>query len=168
MSAALRTRSTWADPQPEIPAREARRILAIDYGRRRIGLAVSDEMGVIAQPLITLVRANRQADVRRLREICRKYAVRHIIVGYPLHMNGEPGEMAVEASRFAKRLEKHLGISAELVDERLTTWEAKQTVPVTETSRRTPGSLDRVAAALLLRDYLRIQHGRLNPPVRRE
>ena len=163
MRTAARTSTTCADPKP-VSTTEARRILAIDYGRKRIGLALSDEMGLTAQPLVTLVRANRQADLRRLREICRKYAVRYIIVGYPLHMTGEAGEMASEASKFAERLEKHLGIPAELVDERLTTWEAKQIFPAAKTSRRAPGSLDRVAAAILLRDYLRMRHDRSNTP----
>ena len=165
MRTAVRASATCVPPR--ISNREARRILAIDYGRKRIGLALSDEMGLTAQPLITLVRANRQADLRRLREICRKYSVRYIIVGYPLHMTGEAGEMAGEASKFAERVEKHLGIPAELVDERLTTWEAKQIISMPKTSRKAPGSLDPVAAAILLRDYLRTHHDLPDTPMRR-
>lgn len=132
-----------------------RRVLAVDYGRKRIGLALSDALGLTAQPLATLNRVNRQNDLRRLREACRTHGVTHIIVGHPLHMTGEAGEMASEAARFAARLEKEIGIQVELVDERLTSWEAAETVRETKSSaRRRRRPLDGVAAAVLLRDYL--------------
>ncbi len=137
------------------PARERRRILALDYGRKRIGLAVSDELRLTAQPLKTLERKNRAEDVRRLREICREQGVARIIVGHPVHMTGEAGPMAEEAARFAARLKKELGIEVELLDERLTSWEAEQTVGGTRSSRgRGRAALDDVAAAILLREYL--------------
>ncbi|MGA8012148.1 MAG: Holliday junction resolvase RuvX [Candidatus Acidiferrales bacterium] len=142
-------------------ADKPRRILAVDYGRKRIGLALSDELGLTAQPLGTLVRVNRQKDLHRLREACRTHGVTHIIVGHPLHMTGEAGEMADEAARFAARLEKEIGIGVELVDERLTSWEAAQTVAETRPSaRRKREPLDDVAAAILLRDYLEQTRGR--------
>jgi putative Holliday junction resolvase len=150
-------------------ADKPRRILSVDYGRKRIGLALSDELGLTAQPLTTLVRVNRQTDLRRLREACRAHGVAHIIVGHPIHMTGEAGEMANEAARFAARLEKETGIGVELVDERLTSWEAKQTVAETRSSvsskkrRREP--LDDVAAAVLLRDYLERTRGRASGDV---
>lgn len=137
------------------PTEKRRRVLAVDYGRKRIGLALSDELGLTAQPLATLVRVNRQNDLRRLREACRTHGVTHIIVGHPLHMTGEAGEMANEAARFAARLQKEIGIGVELVDERLTSWEAEQTLAETKSSaRRRRKPLDDVAAAVLLRDYL--------------
>jgi putative Holliday junction resolvase len=129
------------------------RILAIDYGRKRIGLALSDELGATAQPLLTIVRTNRRELIRRLREICVKHKVAHIVVGHPLHMTGEAGEMAAEAASFATRLSKELKIETKLVDERLTTWEARQTMTETE-SRRKDKPIDAIAAAILLRDYL--------------
>jgi putative holliday junction resolvase len=131
------------------------RILAIDYGRKRIGLALSDELGITAQPLATLERTNRRSDLRRLREICRANSVAHILVGHPIRLNGDAGEMAAEAARFASRLKKELAIEVELVDERLTTWEAEQTVNRSKaSSRRKQQPVDHVAAAILLRDYL--------------
>jgi len=143
-----------------VSAEKPRRVLAVDYGRRRIGLALSDELGLTAQPLATLVRVNRQNDLRRLREACRTHGVTHIIVGHPLHMTGEAGEMANEAARFAARLEKEIGIGVELVDERLTSWEAEQALAETKSSaRRRRKSLDDVAAAVLLRDYLERTRG---------
>jgi len=137
------------------PEGSTSRILAIDYGRKRIGLALSDELGATAQPLATLQRRNRRNDMLRLREICAKHGVARIVVGHPLHITGEAGEMAVEAERFAARLSNELGIETELLDERLTSWEAKQTMAETKSrSRRKEGSVDAIAAAVLLRDYL--------------
>ncbi len=133
----------------------ARRILAIDYGRRRIGLALSDELGLTAQPLDTIVRVNRRADFRRLRQICRDNCVGRIIVGHPLHLGGEYGEMAAETARFAAKLTKEVGIQTELVDERLTSWEAHRMTAASQSSRRRGRQpVDDVAAAILLRDYL--------------
>jgi len=131
------------------------RILAVDYGRKRIGLALSDEFGLTAQPLAILTRTNRRDDLRRLREICRKHEVARIVVGHPVHMTGEKSPMADEAAQFAARLEKEFAIPVELADERLTSWEAEQTVSETHPSqRRGRKALDDVAAAVLLRDYL--------------
>jgi putative holliday junction resolvase len=133
----------------------AQRILAIDYGKKRIGLALSDELGMTAQPLQVLAHKNRKEDVRRLREICRAKGVRLIVVGHPLHITGEAGDMAEEAARFATRLRKELGIPVELADERLTTWEAEQTLAeMGGAKRRKDAPLDDVAAAILLREYL--------------
>jgi putative Holliday junction resolvase len=131
------------------------RILAIDYGRKRIGLALSDELGITAQPLQTLLHKNRRDDLRRLRDICRTLGVTRILVGHPVHMTGETGEMADEAARFAERLRKELGIEVELADERLTSWEAEQTMRGFGSARqRKNASVDAVAAAILLREYL--------------
>jgi len=131
------------------------RILAVDYGRKRIGLALSDELGFTAQPLLTLERSNRRDDMRRLRDICRQHGVARILVGHPLHMTGAAGEMADEAAQFAARLKKEIGIAVELVDERLTSWEADQLMAETKSSSRKKRThLDDVAAALLLREYL--------------
>lgn len=143
---------------------KAARILAIDYGRKRIGLAISDELGLTAQPLVTLVRKNRREDLRRLRDVCRRHGVTRILVGHPLHITGAVGEMADEAARFAARLKKELGIVVELMDERLTTWEAQQTMAeLKSSSRRKRTSVDDVAAAVLLREYLDRRHSQLRP-----
>jgi putative Holliday junction resolvase len=83
-----------------------------------------------------------------------RLGVARIIVGHPLHMSGEAGEMADEAARFAERLKKETGIEVELLDERLTSWEARQVVGEIGPSGRKRESIDDVAAALLLREYL--------------
>jgi putative holliday junction resolvase len=140
-------------------SRPAGRLLAIDYGRKRIGLAVSDELRLTARPLETIHRENRRKDLQQLRKICRELEVTHIIVGRPVHLSGEASEMATEAQAFAKRLESAVDLTVELVDERLTSWEARQTMaranPVSRSKRR---SVDDIAAAVLLRDYLERKH----------
>ena len=146
---------------------EMGRILAIDYGRRRIGLALSDELGATAQPLLTIERTNRRELLRRLREICVKHKVAHIVVGHPLHMTGEAGEMAAEAAAFAMRLSKEVRIETELVDERLTTWEARETMMETK-SRRKGEPIDAIAAAVLLRDYLESHSEKISHDNRRK
>ena len=140
------------------------RILAIDYGRKRICLAISDELQLTAHPLLVMKCANRRDDLRRLRDICRKQGVARILVGQPLHITGEAGEMAQEAARFAARLRKELGIEVDLVDERLTSWEAAQMIAESgSAAHRKAASLDDVAAAIFLREYLERHRGRLQP-----
>jgi len=141
-------------------------ILAIDYGKKRLGLALCDESGVTSRPFATWTRTNRRRDLARLRDLVRQEVVRRIVVGLPLHLDGSPSEMSEEVKRFSERLRKALGIPVDLMDERLSSWEAKQTIsardsrgPVRrgsqgriESKRKTP--LDDVAAAIILRDYL--------------
>ena len=127
-----------------------------------MGLALSDELQMTAQPLLTLVRKNRRNDLGRLREICRKHGVARILMGHPLHMTGEAGELADEAARFAARLQKELGLEVKLADERLTSWEAEQIVARHKSSgRRKKSPIDDVAAAVLLREYLDRKRARL-------
>lgn len=141
-------------------------ILAIDYGKKRMGLALSDEFGVTSRPYATWTRINRRRDLARLRELVRQEKVRLIVVGLPLHLNGAPSEMSEEAKSFAARVEKTLGLPVEMMDERLSSWEAHETLTRmsssksarrdssgrTETKKNAP--LDDIAAAIILRDYL--------------
>jgi putative Holliday junction resolvase len=147
------------------------KILALDYGRKKIGLALADSEARIAEPFTTVERINRNEDMRRLREFARDHGVKQVIVGLPLRLDGTPGEMAEEASRFAERLRKQLALPVELVDERLTSWEAERVleeelgrrITHTEThtgrkksTRTSDGkyTVDAVAAMLILREYL--------------
>ena len=134
-------------------ARSVKAILAIDYGRRRMGLALSDDLGVTARPLAVCARTNRRSDLARLREICRRHGVGTIIVGSPLHLDGSASEMSEEAARFAERIRRNLGLPVHLVDERLSSWEARQTMEETA-PRRGKKEVDDIAAAVILRDYL--------------
>jgi len=147
------------------------KILALDYGRTKIGLAVANSDARIAQPFDTLERINRNEDMRRLRELAGKLGVRQIIVGLPLRLDGTSGEMAEEVKRFAERVRKQVGVPVELVDERLTSWEAERILEEelgrriiheeTAHGRRKPAraadgkyTVDAVAAMVILREYL--------------
>ena len=157
-------RSIVRESSAASPGSKPCRILAVDYGRKRIGLAISDDLQLPAQPLLVMNRVNRREDLRRLREICRKQGVARILVGHPLHITGEAGEMAQEASRFAARLRKELKLEVHLVDERLTSWEAAEmTAETGSAAHRKASSLDDVAAAIFLREYLDRHRGRLQP-----
>jgi putative Holliday junction resolvase len=144
-------------------------ILAIDYGRARIGLAIADAEARLPQPAGTLDRINRNEDMRRLREIVREHNVKQVVVGLPLRLDGTQSEMAEEASRFAQRVSKQLGVPVEMIDERLTSWEAERLMeeiggkvlhkesPVTgKKIKKEQGKLtvDSVAAAVILKEYL--------------
>ena len=146
------------------------RILAVDYGRARMGLAIANASAGVPQPLGVLVRINRNEDMRRLRELAREHDVKQIIVGLPLRLDGTPGEMAVEAERFAQRARKQIGVPVEMVDERLTSWEAERLLEeeagrirhenvepkdAKQRKKQDPRrSVDAMAAAVILREYL--------------
>ena len=149
-------------------------ILAIDYGKKRLGLALSDEHGSTSRPHATWTRINRRRDLARLRDLVRDERVRRIVVGLPLHLDGTPSEMSEEAKSFAARVEKALGLPVEMMDERLSSWEANETL-ASETSgkrarrgssvrdaagQKSKAPLDEIAAAIILRDYLERTHAR--------
>jgi putative holliday junction resolvase len=152
------------------PSRVERQIiLAVDYGRSRIGLALADSETRMAQPLSTLERVNRNEDMRRLRELAREHGVKQIIVGLPLRLDGSRGEMAEEAERFAQRVRKQIGVPVEMVDERLTSWEAERLLEEVQgrfihdeklSGSKKPKkvqprmSVDAVAASVILKEYL--------------
>jgi putative Holliday junction resolvase len=125
-------------------------VLAIDYGRKRWGLALSDDLGMTARPLATWNRTNRRRDITRLRELVRRHGVRRIVVGLPLHLDGASSEMSAEAGRFATQVGRQLGLPVTLADERLTSWQAAQE----HRPRRGDAGLDARAAALILDEYL--------------
>src|SRR5499427_1660439 len=95
-----RTSPFTARAAPSAPP--AGKILSVDYGRARIGLAIAQLPHGVAQPLTTLERVNRNEDMRRLRELVRDHGVKYVVVGLPLRLDGTRGEMAEEAERFAQ------------------------------------------------------------------
>jgi len=177
-SASRYTENVTQRPDPESDAKSAR-ILAVDYGRARMGLAIADAEAGLPQPLGVLVRVNRNEDMRRLRELVREHGVKQIVVGLPLRLDGSRGEMAEEAGRFAHRVQKQIGVPVEMVDERLTSWEAERLLeefagrilhaPIPHHGKRENNekvrkkkeegkhSVDAIAAAVILRDYLETQ-----------
>jgi putative pre-16S rRNA nuclease len=131
------------------------RILAIDWGARRVGLAVSDPTGLIARSLPTLEVRSEQQALAAILETCRDEEVERIVVGLPLRLDGSHGEAAETAERFAKRVESASQLPVELWDERLTSRLAERHArEVGERSRGKKGRVDARAAALLLQSYL--------------
>jgi putative Holliday junction resolvase len=131
--------------------------LGIDYGQRRVGLAVSDALGLTAQPLDTFHRRSDAALIEHVRSLVAEREVTKIIVGLPVNMDGTYGPKADEARRLADHLRSALGLPVELWDERLTSWQAEQCLSeagLPRKKQRESGKIDRVAAQLLLQSYL--------------
>jgi putative Holliday junction resolvase len=154
-------------------------ILAVDYGRARIGLAIAKADAQLARPLLTLERVNRNEDMRRLRELAREHDVRQIVVGLPLRLDGTRGEMAEEATRFAARLRKQLGLPVDMLDERLTSWEAERLLEehsgrvlhdakthAKSGNKPARASVDALAAAVILKEYLEQRRATQSDPER--
>lgn len=138
------------------------RILGIDYGTRRVGLALSDETGIVAQSLETLSHTgSMEVLLRKIQEIVQRHGVGECVVGLPLNMNGTRGEKAKEAEAFAEELKSFIHLPVHLWDERLTTASVEK-----ELSRFGVGSprrkklVDRIAAQLILQNYLDCQRSR--------
>lgn len=128
-------------------------VLGIDFGARRIGLAVSDADRIFAFPAGFLMRRDRQRDLAALRQLAEEREVVQIVVGLPIHMNGREGPEARAARAFAEDLRRETGRSVELLDERWTSREAERALSDSG-RRREPGDVDAAAAALILRTWL--------------
>ena len=131
------------------------RILALDLGKRRIGLALSDELRLTAQGLATLERANMRVDLARLSDLVTERGVVLILVGNPLHMDGSEGSQSGWAREFAEKLRGRTGLAVRMWDERLTTVEAERVLRQSGISQQKRGAaVDRLAAVVLLQSYL--------------
>lgn len=131
------------------------RILGLDVGARRIGIAVSDPLGITAQGLDTLQRRNKRADFEQLGRVIREYLVQEIVVGLPLRMSGAEGIQAEKMQSFAEELRKRFRLPVHLWDERLTSAEANRLLRETELSIEKRGkAVDRMAAVLILQGWM--------------
>ena len=131
------------------------RILALDVGSKRIGLAVSDPLGLTAQGLGVLERKDWDRDLARLVDIARPYRVQEILVGLPRHMDGRLGGQAEEILALARALGEALGARVATWDERLSTVEAERLLIQADLSRRKRRRVvDQVAASIILQAYL--------------
>ncbi len=127
----------------------------MDVGARRIGLAVSDPLGLTAQGIPTLQRQNKRADFQRLAEVLASYQVSEIVVGNPLRMSGETGIAAEKMAAFAEELRARFGLPVHLWDERLTSTQANRLLRETDMSIRRRGQVvDQMAAVLILQSFL--------------
>ena len=133
----------------------ATRVLAIDFGTKRMGLAVSDALGITAQGLATLERVRIADDLEHIRKLVEEYAAERVIVGNPISKTGAETSMSGQVAAFAEKLRRILACPVELWDERLTSVEANRMLRASgigiEKRRR---ATDRVAATLLLQSYL--------------
>jgi len=131
------------------------RIMALDVGSKRIGVAVSDPLGITAQGLDTIQRQNKRRDLEALRQVLAKYEVREIVVGLPLRLSGAEGTQSEKMRRFAEYLHAHFGLTVHLWDERWTSTEANRLLRETELSIKKRGqAVDRMAAILILQSWM--------------
>lgn len=144
------------------------RVLGIDLGSKRIGLAVSDTEARLAFPAGVLESRGRKRDLAALRELVRERAIGRAVVGVPLHMNGRRGPEAEAALRFAGELARSAGIPVDTLDERWTSVEAERLLRTTAAGSRAvkqrTGAVDEMAAAILLRTYLELSPPESSPP----
>ena len=140
------------------------RVIGLDYGTKTVGVAVSDEMKLIAQPLLTIER--KQANKLRqtyaaIEKIIEEQDVELIVLGYPKNMNNTEGERAQATNEFKEALERRTGLQVVLVDERLITVEADRILEdtgVAKSSRKE--HIDKMAAAIILQNYLDVEYNK--------
>ncbi len=138
-------------PSGPVPAR----VMALDLGERRIGVAVSDLLGITAQPVGHIEKRGLEKDLERLDALIREYEVDEVVVGLPLHMHGEEGNMATRAREFGEIVSRRWGLPVAMWDERLSTVHAERLLLEGDLSRRRRRQLiDALAAAVFLQSYL--------------
>ncbi|HHY40738.1 MAG TPA: Holliday junction resolvase RuvX [Syntrophaceticus sp.] len=131
------------------------RILGIDMGSKRIGVAVSDELGITAHALTTIKRKNNKEDLSAVCALIEEYGVQEVVIGFPKHLDGRPSEEASSYVAFGEKIHEKTGITVTYWDERLTTIEAERALLEGDVRRRKRKQLiDRVAACLILENYL--------------
>ncbi|HVW85380.1 MAG TPA: Holliday junction resolvase RuvX [Bryobacteraceae bacterium] len=131
------------------------RVLALDLGKKRIGLAISDELGITAQGLPTLEREGRRDDIEALRRLAVERGVTRFLIGDPLHMSGNTSRQGNYTREFASELERKTGLPVEFRDERWTSREAERTIRgagVANEARKP--TIDMLSAVILLQSYL--------------
>jgi putative Holliday junction resolvase len=131
------------------------RVMALDVGKVRVGVALSDPLGYTAQPLLTLWRKSRGEDLRSLLRLIRKHEVVRIVVGNPLHMSGDVSPWAAKVQAFAEELRARSGLPVELWDERLTSVAAHEILNEAGYARQDRKYvIDQVAAVVILRGWM--------------
>jgi putative Holliday junction resolvase len=131
------------------------RVLGLDVGSRRIGMAISDPLGLTAQGLPTLQRQNKRLDFEQLAKVVSDYQISEIVVGYPLRLSGMEGIQSEKMQLFAEELRKKFGLQVHLWDERLTSTQANRLLRETDLSIKKRGhAVDRMAAILILQNWM--------------
>ena len=133
----------------------------MDVGSRRIGLAITDPLGITAQGLETLQRQNKRTDFARLEEVIREYKVAEIVMGLPLRMIGGEGIQAEKMQAFAEEVRRRFRLPVHLWDERLTSAQANRLLRETDMSIKRRGEVvDQMAAVLILQSWMEARSGR--------
>jgi putative Holliday junction resolvase len=131
------------------------RVLALDFGKKRIGLAVSDELGLTAQGLDTLHRTRVRDDIEALASLVDQYSVSQVLIGIPLHMSGDESRQSAHTREFGERLQRRTGLTVEYWDERWTSVQAERMLRDSGVKvDRKDGTVDRISAVILLESYL--------------
>jgi putative Holliday junction resolvase len=131
------------------------RILALDLGKKRIGMAISDPLRITAQGLPNLVRTNKRADLEALGALIREREVGLVLMGNPVNMRGSEGRQSGWVREFAGEIESRLGVPVRLWDERLTSVEAGRVLRASGISiEKRAAAVDRLSAVILLQSYL--------------
>lgn len=155
------------EPQPPQSAAEPAegsqrtrpRVLGLDHGQRRIGAALSDELRLTAQPLLTILHTNYRNDMRSVERLLRRYGCGEIVVGWPIHLSGDRSPRAYAAEKFADDLRTEFNLPVHLWDERMSTAEAHRHLDaVGRGARDRKGVIDQIAAVLILQSWLDAQH----------
>ncbi|MGB9720733.1 MAG: Holliday junction resolvase RuvX [bacterium] len=128
------------------------KIMAVDYGKMRIGIALTDPLGVIAQPYLTISYKSKTDLIKRLKFITEQNDVGLILVGNPLGLDGRTNQMSEEVIKFAKTLEKSLKVKVQLWDERFTSQYATKILKEHNIKQK---NLDEISASLMLEEYLK-------------
>jgi putative holliday junction resolvase len=137
------------------------RVMALDVGSKRIGVAVTDLLGITAQGLDTIQRQNKRHDLEALGQVLAKYNVREIVVGLPLRLSGAEGTQSEKMRVFADMLRSHFGLTVHLWDERWTSTEANRLLRETDLSIKKRGqAVDRMAAILILQSWMQAHPSR--------
>ena len=130
------------------------RLLGLDVGEKRIGVAVCDETQTLARPLLTLKRASKKEDFAKLAALCHEHAIEKVIVGLPKTLRGEEGPQAQRVRRYAGELQAALGLPIEFWDERFSSVDAQERLASSSRRPRAKGEIDSAAAAIILQEYL--------------
>jgi putative Holliday junction resolvase len=148
------------------PKREAQievwmRVMGLDLGSKTIGVAVSDELGLTAQPVLTLRRSGLRPDLAGIKQLASEHSVQQIVLGLPLNMDGTEGPMAKAAREFGAALEAKIGLPVEFWDERLSTAAAERALLEGDVSRKKRREvIDRLAASIILQSWLEARRTR--------
>jgi putative pre-16S rRNA nuclease len=131
------------------------RILGLDLGEKRIGVALSDALGLTAQGLMVIQRQGRKLDLDQVMALVKKHEVQEIVIGLPQHLDGRLGAGAEEVLLWAKELQERSGLPVHTMDERLTTVQAERVLLEADVSRRKRRQvIDKMAAGLILQAFL--------------